>query len=311
MPIARASVVLLVCLGLLPAQPPNRPGEPPRPVAAAATNAEVQFTDGSTLKLKLLDESIDLVTPYGPLKIPVRVIRKIDFGMRITDADVKEIEAAITDLTGTNPPKREAAKGALGGFGEKAIPALRRAAKGANPDALAHIDAVLDKLTANRTGPEPRDHDMVYTEDSQIAGRLPATSVRVLTMQFGEQRLKFDGVKVIHGPAAEATTDVAGVMDAPATMAVFQNRPGLVLNLRVTGAMGGQLWGTGTYTLDSHLPMAVVHAGVLQVGQTGVVKVRIIPSPATFVGSTQNGVTSANYGVFPAGAYEIVSGPRR
>lgn len=309
MPIVRAIVVLLVCLGLVPAQPPNRSSEPPRS-ASSSTNAEVQFTDGSSLKLKLLDETIDLVTPYGPLKIPVRMIRKIDFGMRISEAEAKGIDAAIADLTGTNPAKRETAKAALSEFAEKAIPALRRAARTANPDALAHLETVLDKLTMNRTGPELRDHDIVYTEDSQIAGRLPIASVRVMTAQFGEQRLKFEGVKVIYGPVGEAPTDVAGVMDAPATMTVFQNRQGLVLNLRVTGAMGGTLWGTGTYTLDSHFPMAVVHAGVLQVGQTGVVKVRIIPSPANYVGSTQNGVTSNNYAVFPAGAYEILSARR-
>src|SRR5262245_11590744 len=119
MPIVRVCVVMLVCLGLLPAQSPNRSGEPTRS-SSGATNAEVQFTDGSSLKLKLLDESIDLVTPYGPLKIPVRVIRKIDFGMRLTDAEMKEIDTAVADLTGSNPAKRDTAKATLSGFGEKA-----------------------------------------------------------------------------------------------------------------------------------------------------------------------------------------------
>ena len=76
------------------------------------TNAEVQFADGSSLKLKLLDETIELVTPYGPLKIPVRAIRKIDFGMRLTETETKEIDAAVADLIGTNPAKRETAKAA-------------------------------------------------------------------------------------------------------------------------------------------------------------------------------------------------------
>lgn len=305
MPLVRTCVVLLICLGLLPAQPPERRTEPRSPASA-----EVQFADGSSLKLKLLDETIDLVTPYGPLKIPVRVIRRIEFGMRLTDAELKEIDAALADLTGSNPAKRDTAKAMLGGLGEKAIPALRRASRGANADTIAHIDAVLDKLTANRTAADLRDHDMVYTEDSQIAGRLPVASVRVLTAQFGEQRLKFEGVKVIHGPAGDATAEIAGVIDAPPLMTIYQNRAGLLLNLRVTGAMGGTLWGTGTYTLDSHFAMAVVHAGVLQVGQTGVVRVRILASPATFLGSTQNGITSNNYGPYPSGAYEIISGRR-
>ena len=53
------------------------------------------------------------------------------------------------------------------------------------------------------------------------------------------------------------------------------------------------------------LAMAAVHAGVLKVGQTGVVKVLIVAPPAAFAGSTRNGVTSNNYMAYP-GAYQII-----
>jgi hypothetical protein len=50
--------------------------------------------------------------------------------------------------------------------------------------------------------------------------------------------------------------------------------------------------------------MAAVHAGAVKAGQTGNVRVTILPAMAGFVGSTQNGVTSNPYANYP-GAYQI------
>src|SRR5439155_7438372 len=73
----------------------------------------------------------------------------------------------------------------------------------------------------------------------------------------------------------------------------------------VLGGMGGgTVWGTDVYTTDSPLALAAVHAGVVQMGQSAVVKVTIVASPNNFVGSTRNGITTENYGVYPA-AYTV------
>ena len=74
----------------------------------------------------------------------------------------------------------------------------------------------------------------------------------------------------------------------------------------MTGTANNNIWGTGTYTLDSYLPMAAVHAGVIKNGETATVKVKIVASPNQFTGSSQNGVGSAPYGQYPAGAYEFL-----
>jgi hypothetical protein len=58
--------------------------------------------------------------------------------------------------------------------------------------------------------------------------------------------------------------------------------------------------------MDSYLPAAAIHAGVLKPGETGVVKFKIVPSPQAYQGSTQNGVTSGNYPFYQGGAYEIL-----
>ena len=44
------------------------------------------------------------------------------------------------------------------------------------------------------------------------------------------------------------------------------------------------MWGTDVYTADASLAAAAVHAGVLKVGQTGIVKVTTIPQQPSFEG---------------------------
>jgi hypothetical protein len=88
-------------------------------------------------------------------------------------------------------------------------------------------------------------------------------------------------------------------------MQQYQQQIGMTFRFRVTGALGGRLWGTDVYTLDSSLETAAVHAGVLKPGQTGIVKVKIVPSPQNFQASTRHGVTSEGYQQYPA-AYRFM-----
>src|SRR5262249_20100063 len=63
----------------------------------------------------------------------------------------------------------------------------------------------------------------------------------------------------------------------------------------VTGRTAGPVWGTDVYTDDSILAAAAVHAGILQEGQTGVVKVTILPGQQSYQGTTRHGVASMPY----------------
>ena len=58
-------------------------------------------------------------------------------------------------------------------------------------------------------------------------------------------------------------------------------------------------------TADSRLAVAAVHAGVLKVGETGIVKVQVVPALNAYVGSTQNGVSTSDYGPWH-GSYQII-----
>lgn len=66
----------------------------------------------------------------------------------------------------------------------------------------------------------------------------------------------------------------------------------------VTGAIsGGNVWGTNDYgyTDDSDFAMAAVHAGLLQAGQTAILKFTILGTKSNFPSSTANGITTSTW----------------
>lgn len=101
-------------------------------------------------------------------------------------------------------------------------------------------------------------------------------------------------------PEAEAGTSIPD----PGNMLALQGQIGKVFHIRTVGGMG-PLWGTDVYTTDSSVAAAAVHAGVLRLGQAGVVKVRVVAPPPVFTGSTRNGVTSGAFGAFQ-GAFQVI-----
>jgi len=290
------------------AQPPAKP---------VIGTWEVRYTDDSTMKLTLLEESLTFVTPHGALQIPVRDIKKIEFGTRLADADRRAVDAAIADLSGTDNAKREAAKALLAEIGPKALPALTRAKRRLTGDARAQFSQVVEALTAGLPDQTaiPRDTDILHTDESVIAGRVSLSALRVNTFQFGEQKLKVTDVSVMQfgklttGGRAKNVEMIDAMIDANQVVQLALRMVGKTVGVRVTGAITGAVWGSGPYTSDSNLGMAAVHAGVLKVGETGVVRIKFVPSPPAYQGTTANGVTTSNYGSFGSGSYVVVREP--
>lgn len=62
----------------------------------------------------------------------------------------------------------------------------------------------------------------------------------------------------------------------------------------------GNLWGTDTYTDDSSVCTAAVHAGAITLDDGGEVTFTVLPGQDSYQGSTANGVTSQDYGTWGA-----------
>jgi len=142
-----------------------------------------------------------------------------------------------------------------------------------------------------------KDFDVIHTESSKIAGRIEASSLRANTIQFGDVQLRLADVYSMVARGVEVPDDgLANALPGPANLTQYHNDVGKTLVFKVTGVASGSLWGTDVYTTDSTLGMAAVHCGLVQPGQTGVVRVTMLPGQAVYQGSTRNGVTSSGYG---------------
>ncbi len=72
----------------------------------------------------------------------------------------------------------------------------------------------------------------------------------------------------------------------------------------VVGSLNGSVYGTGSYTDDSDLGTAAVHAGLLKEGEAGFVMVTLEGGKSAYEASTQNGVTTYSYGSWD-GAFRL------
>jgi hypothetical protein len=82
---------------------------------------------------------------------------------------------------------------------------------------------------------------------------------------------------------------------------------GKIYKLTTTGASGGG-WGTDIYTSDSYIPAMAVHAGVLTIGQTKEIYIKVVQGQNNYTASTRNGITTSDWGGWDL-SYQFVSAP--
>jgi len=110
------------------------------------------------------------------------------------------------------------------------------------------------------------------------------------------------------GPTTTGAVQDAANTDWSFSPTEFRGRDGLRLAVQCTPAGNlGSIWGTGTYTDDSQVCTAAVHAGLITQPEGGRVVIQIAPGQESYQGSTANGVTSGMYNKWD-GSYVFVTG---
>ena len=82
---------------------------------------------------------------------------------------------------------------------------------------------------------------------------------------------------------------------------------GKVYKITITGASGGG-WGTDIYTNDSYIPAMAVHAGIVTIGQTKEVYIKVVEGQTNYPGTTRNGISTSDWGGWDL-SYQFVSAP--
>ena len=202
----RLPCLLVALLPLLPSAAQEKAAQP----AAEANVFEVHFNDGSVVKMILLQESLDVTTRFGKLTVPMKDLRRIDFGLRYPDGVYQKIQDAIGLLSNPDFKKREAAQAELLGYRELAYPLVAQAAKNTNAETARRARAILEELR-NRV-PEERlaakAHDTIQTTDFPITGRIEVTSLKARSPLFGDATLKLTEVRSIRSLAAGGETNL-------------------------------------------------------------------------------------------------------
>lgn len=166
----------------------------------------------------------------------------------------------------------------------------------------------------------------IYTDDSDLStaavhagllkvGEKGVVKVTILPEQASHSSSARHGITSTawsQYPGSYKVEAIPGGSRAAATSSTTRPDPGSLwsyekyvdqsFEFQVTGSTsGGSIWGTGTYTGDSRLSVAAVHAGVLRDGESGVVKVTILAGDSRYLGSSRNGISSYDYGTYPFG----------
>jgi hypothetical protein len=188
-------------------KPPLSTGDPPL--------VEARMADGSAVKVSLLVESIDINTRYGKLSVPIREVRRIDFGLRYPEGLREKLEDAVSHLGDADFRKREAAHGELLRHGELAYPLLAKATRSGNAEAAKRARAIGAELR-NRVPEEKLNfkyYDSVQTTEFPIHGVVEAGALKARSAVFGDTTLKLADLRQLRffstGGTLELTIDAA------------------------------------------------------------------------------------------------------
>ncbi len=165
--------------------------------------------------------------------------------------------------------------------------------------------------------------DNIYTDESSLAvaavhaGLLKVNETKLIKVKMLAGRDSYpsitrNGITSEEHEACEgsyqlsvpAPGDVAG---APTNMSDYIGKYDILFLFKVTGQTEEAIWGgrNNVYTTDSHIGTAAVHAGVLKAGQTGIVRIKILPGQNAYPEVTRNGITSHEFGEWE-GSYQFV-----
>jgi hypothetical protein len=231
----------------------------------------------------------------------------VDLAPRLSAQDKALVAAAVKGLGSRSFKERRRAAAELEALGVKSYPALVAATKTDDAETRKRAGQIIETLKGSLPEEffERPTQDVVWARETRLVGKIGRQTWKASTAQFGPVTLSLaDVVKMTAPGHPDPEVRLVAVAD-PGNAQHLGMNVGKVYAFKVTGTATGSVWGTGTYTSDSTFATAAVHAGLLKVGQAGVVKVRIVGGLNAYQGSTKNGVTTSPYGPW-SGSYQFV-----
>lgn len=167
--------------------------------AKAANEVEVKFREGSTLRMSVLQDSIDVVTKFGKLNVPMSEVRLIDFGVHAAEGVPQKIDSAMKKLASPSFKEREEGLTELVKLGPAAYPALHTGTKSSDLEVSQRTQTAIKQLKAKYAPELLRLNldDRIVTNDFTIVGRIVTPIVRAETPLFGALDLKLPELRTM------------------------------------------------------------------------------------------------------------------
>lgn len=191
----RTSFILVLWAALaLPcsAQAPARLARP--------CQAEVRFSDGSLVRMLLLQDTVEVQTRYGKLTIPLAEVRRIEFGLHVPEPVDQQITQSIKQLGSDLFKEREGATRELLQVGHWACLPLQRASRSTDHEVATRAASLLRQLS-DRVPAELlrlKEDDVIHTAEFTVVGRIASPTLRAQSPHFGELALKLSDLRTLH-----------------------------------------------------------------------------------------------------------------
>jgi hypothetical protein len=178
-------------------------------------DVEVHFLNGSTVRMLLQSDKMDIATPYGQLAIPVKDILAIDFGLHFPEGYEAKIKQAIKDLDSDQFKDRAQASKVLIELGPYSYPAVFEASRAADLERSRRGKELLKQLQAKHPKKDLKNStdDRVVTPNFTIVGRILTTSVKAKAELFGDVSLPVARMRTMRSLAGSGL-DIEVVVDA-------------------------------------------------------------------------------------------------
>lgn len=203
--------VVLVMVGWFTTSLAGLAQDSKKPVASLPRGSvEVRFNDGGNMRMIISEDTLELTTAHGKLKIAVGEIRRLELATRIPEPIQKQIDQAVAELGNPQYKIREKATNDLISLREKAYPAVLRVSQTTNAEISKRAKDILEAIRARVPAHKlkVRDKDVVYTSDSMISGRLELPVLNASTLQFGSVQLQLSDAASIYFLAGSTELEV-------------------------------------------------------------------------------------------------------
>lgn len=179
------------------------------------SDAEVQFANGSTVRLSILQDRIDVLTRYGRLAVPLAEVQRVEFGVHLPAEVARRVEAAIVKLGSSQYAEREEGGRELTALGARAYPALLRALKSDDQEVARRAEKIVETVRTQVPAKElrGREEDVVTTPGFTIVGRIVTPALKGRSEYFGDVQLRLTQLRHLrslrNGAAVLVAVDAA------------------------------------------------------------------------------------------------------